>query len=435
MPQTFQELAFSPSVNELLEATPPGSITILTGGNNSGKSAYLKKSIENKSNLYIGVNRFYSFHHLPPHTDNTSEIDQFFNSQISISFQQWNNYEGSFFNTQTALTRLNNNRRAVLFEVFHDLFGVSATVQPENPDNEFSNRYVAIGGESLSVTSSGTRLFLGLLAAMMDDRFTSFAIDEPELGLSPSLQRKLAGIMIRGDYWESLFPHRPRLMISTHSHLFLDRLTPSNNCVVTKEGNLIRATRCASLTELHEVQFRLLGNELGELLLPDAVFFVEGVTDKAYLDALLAMEFPLSRIVVEACGGDIAERLNYWGSSLGDMQASPYRNRTFVVFDKVKQAGLERTCDRLGIPNAHRVEWEGNGIEYVYPLSILTKIFRRNIEKYDDITIKDDFVSCGELSYKKGDLNKMVLAQLNSAALAPLELRTKLIEPVRAALG
>lgn len=316
-----------------------------------------------------------------------------------------------------------------------ELFGVPVTVQPDNPDNEFSHRYVAIGGDSLSVTSSGTRLFLGILAAMMDDRFSSFAVDEPELGLSPSLQRKLADIMIRGAHRERLFPNNPRLIIATHSHLFLDRSTPSNNCVVNKEGNLIRATRCSSLTEVHEIQFRLLGNELGELLLPDAVFFVEGPTDKAYLDALFAMEFPKSRIVVESCGGDIAERLAYWGSSLGDMQASPYRNRTFVVFDKVKQAGLERVCNRLGLPADHRIEWAGNGIEYVYPLSIISMIFRCNIDSHDALVINGDSVTCGEITYKKAELSRLVLAQLNSVALAPSEVHTKLLAPARLALG
>jgi hypothetical protein len=90
---------------------------------------------------------------------------------------------------------------------FHESFGLKIEVKPENPDNELSNRYIDVDRDSLSVTSSGTRLFLSLLAALMDSRFATVAIDEPELGLSPPLQRRRSEIPVRGQRKAGLSPH------------------------------------------------------------------------------------------------------------------------------------------------------------------------------------------------------------------------------------
>jgi len=428
---TFNELAFSPTIREIIVSRPDEFITVLTGSNNSGKSAYLKKSISDRSFLYVGVNRFYSFHHLTPYSENTHEIDQWFNQQQNVAEQKFQNFEGSFFNCATAVTRLSNERRRLLFETFRELFGVVVEVKAEDPDNDFSNRFVSVGGESLSITSSGTRLFLGILAALMDDRFLVVAIDEPELGLSPTLQRKLADIIIRGNRRDVLFPHKPKIIESTHSHQFLDRSRPENNFVVSKSGNLITASNCKNFTELHDIQFRLLGNDLSELFLPDAVVFVEGDTDKLYLEKILSLHLPQARIVIESCNSDIASRLNFWASSLGDMQISPYRTRTLIVYDKVKQAGIERICRRIGLPSQNIIEWSGNGIEYVYPLNVISEIYRKTGIAASDLSIDGDSVSYGGISYKKMELCKKIVDGMSGETKLPTEVETKFLHPLK----
>lgn len=435
MPTTFNELAFSPSVNEVLDQQRGRGITVFTGRNNSGKSAYLKKMSVDRSKLYIGVNRFYSFHHLPLYQKNDLELDNWFSSMSMQSVQPYTNFEGSFFNFNTAITRLTDSRRATLFEVFEEIFGQRADVQSEAPENVFSNRFVAIDGESLSVTSSGTRLFLGILAALMDERFSVVAIDEPELGLSPVLQAKLAKVIVGKDGAERLLPHNPHIVISTHSHNFLDKINPTNNLVVNRRGNLITAERCSGLRELNEIQFRLLGNDLGSLFLPDAVLLVEGDTDKLYMSRVLELLLPNYRFVIESCGGDIAARLQYWAAMTGDFQVSPYRQRTFVVYDSIKQAGLERICNRLGIPHEHRIEWSGNGIEFLYPPSLLSMIYRSPITDAATLNISGDRVSAGEVEYTKMELARMVAGMVGLDTALPEELGNKLIAPLRNALS
>ncbi len=436
MPRLFTDLQFTPSMAELVSHSAAGQLMILTGGNNSGKSAYLKQAINDQSKLYIGVNRFYHFHHMTFYTDNKREVSDWFNNtRHTVQTQEFHNFEQSFFNCSTAIARLSNERREKLFATFRRLFGVEIGVMAEDAANEFSNRYIAVDGDSLSVTSSGTRLFLGILAALMDDRFATVAIDEPELGLSPILQRRLAEIIVKGKGKSDLLPHNPNIVLSTHSHQFLDRDRVHNNIVVSKEGSVITARRCETWQQLQDIQYRLLGNDLGELFLPDIVVFVEGETDQMYLDKILSFRFPRAKIAIQACGGDIAARLNYWASSLGDFQVSPYRSRTMVVYDSVKQAGIERVCDRLGLPSSSRVEWGGNGIEYVYPHPVLASIFHCPEEEVvARMSVDGDTVSVGDMTYKKADLCRRVCERIDASTALHPEVLAKLVTPLESIL-
>lgn len=160
MPKYFHDLTFIPDISHLVSQEPKGTLVILTGLNNSGKSAYLKTTINDPKKLYIGVNRFYTFHHLSLYTENKNEIDQWYSNMVhSTRNQEFHNFEQSFFSCASAISRLTNSRRKVLFDTFEELFGIPIEVKPEDPENDFSNRYVSVGGDSLSVTSSGTRLF------------------------------------------------------------------------------------------------------------------------------------------------------------------------------------------------------------------------------------------------------------------------------------
>lgn len=435
MTTTFSNLTFAPNINELVPPGTCGTRNIFTGTNNCGKSAYLKQTIDQSGKLYIGVNRFYSFHHLSFYNEDVNEIANMFNNLQNTKRQAFQNFEGAFFNANTALTRLTNDRRAILFATFTKLFGQEIKVRAENPNNEFSNRYVSVDGDSLSITSSGTRLFLGLLAALMDERFSLVAIDEPELGLSPPLQRRLSDVIMKPEFSDTLFPHKPNVVLSTHSHLFLDKSAPENNWIVSRCGTAISARRCSGLSELHDIQLRLLGNDLGELFLPHAVVFVEGETDKMYLDQVFRRRSPGMKIVTQDCGGDIAQRLNFWAQSIGDIQISPYRERTFAVYDKVEQAGLDRVCARLGLPDENKVKWSGNGIEYMYPSQVLKEIYRDSKASAESLKIVGDYVSYGTISYKKMELCRLVCDRLTDSTEYPQELETKLLSVLRGLQG
>ncbi|MEO0419039.1 MAG: AAA family ATPase [Pseudomonadota bacterium] len=430
MAETFSQLKFVPTAAELIHRPGGNRLTVITGQNNSGKSAYLKQLASDRKKLYIGANRFYSFHHLALYNDNENELDDFFNSLSRKKKEKFQNFEQSFFNMNNALTRLSDGRRKVLFDAFEDLFGQKVEVKFEIPDNVFSKRFLAIDDESLSVTSSGTRLFLGILAALMDERFNVVAIDEPELGLAPALQSKLAQIVVGERYNDKLLPHKPHIVLSTHSHIFLDKRDFGNNFIVSKNGDTISAAQCSSMSQLQEIQFSMLGNELRDIFLPDLIVFVEGGTDKLFLETIIKAHVSDATVVIEACGGDIAARLSYWSSTLGDFQISPYRSRTFVVYDSVKQAGLDRITARLGIARGQLTEWSQNGIEYLYPLQLLREVFRSSELAIEDLEIVGDRVKFGEIVYTKMDLCRLVCEKLTSGTELSVELREKFINPI-----
>jgi hypothetical protein len=108
--------------------------------------------------------------------------------------------------------------------------------------------------------------------------------------------------------------------------------------------------------------------------------------------------------------------------------------RTFVIFDSVKEAGLEKKCDQFGIPQTHRVEWARNGIEYCYPLSLLSSIYRTKLLSHEELTIVGDEVSCGGIAYKKMELSRLVCAAWTSETTPPQEVEDKFLTPLGNAL-
>jgi predicted ATPase len=129
-------------------------------------------------------------------------------------------------------------------------------------------------GENLRNSSSGTRLLLTLLGILLDKRFTTVLIDEPELGLSPHIQTALARFMYDPDLRQRYCPHLQQVYIATHSHLFLHRAVISNNFAVTKTGSTVSIKPAQSVADLHQLQFKLLGNELESVFLPSAILIV-----------------------------------------------------------------------------------------------------------------------------------------------------------------
>src|SRR5689334_16178878 len=106
MPRLFGELAFTPSISELEQMQRDRKVTILTGYNNTGKSAYLKKFAERDDVLYIGPSRFYSFHYMSPYNDNPDELRQLRHNFTLQRSQQFTNFEGSYYNANSSLARL-----------------------------------------------------------------------------------------------------------------------------------------------------------------------------------------------------------------------------------------------------------------------------------------------------------------------------------------
>ncbi|MBI3617742.1 MAG: AAA family ATPase, partial [Candidatus Omnitrophica bacterium] len=270
-----------------------------------------------------------------------NEIDQLENQfQSNFSSEQYN-YEQNYIDLNRIIVGLSDSQRFSLFELCGKLIGSSFALQRVQPDNELSMRYIDVGGQNLSVASTGTRLLITLLGICMDDRFKALLIDEPELGLSPRVQSALASFLQDPVERAKFFPHLKQVILATHSHLFLHRNDLTSNYVVNKDGSRITLSRVQSIGDYHRLQFNLLGNSLEGMFLPSSVVYVEGETDQQYLERVFALRYSGRNVVVVRSGGDPKQKPHSLREALGDLQKSPLRDRLFVVVDSVHATGLQ----------------------------------------------------------------------------------------------
>lgn len=422
-------LTFSPSLEDFAKERAGTPSTVLSGGNNSGKSLLLKwlKQAMGKTAYMVGSNRFYHVYHFSSALRDPNELDQW-ESQFNQHFwQEQHNYEQNFIDLNRIIINLSDVQRRKLFDLCAQLIGVPFSLEKVDPTNELSVRFIKAGDQNISVASSGTRLLMTLLGLCMDDRFKTLLIDEPELGLSPRIQTTLSAFLHDGAERAKYFPHLKQIIIATHSHLFLNRSDLASNYVISKDGAQISMRRVHDVTAFHRLQFNMLGNSLESLFLPSAVVYVEGETDQTYLERVLALRCPGRNVLVVRSGGDPKQKLHSLKENLGDLQKSPLRDRLFVVVDAIHARGLKDDLIKLGLLAENFIAWTSNGIEHVYPSALLASAFACGVPDANKFSIQDDVVSLNGISKRKKDLCHEVTRGLDAATVFPQELESQLL--------
>jgi len=430
-------LTFAPTLEEFAKERAGSPVTVLSGGNNSGKSLVLKwlKHTMGKTAYMVGTNRFYHVYHFSTALRDPNELEQF-ESQFNSNFlSEEYNYEQNYIDLNRIIVGLSDSQRLSLFELCGKLIGNSFVLRRVQPDNELSVRYIDVGGQNLSVASTGTRLLMTILGICMDDRFKTLLIDEPELGLSPRVQTALAAFLQDPVERAKFFPHLKQVIMATHSHLFLHRNDLTGNYVVNKDGSHITLSRVQSIGDFHRLQFNLLGNSLEGLFLPSSVVYVEGETDQHYLERVFALRFSGRNAVVVRSGGNPKQKLHSLRENLGDLQKSPLRDRLFVVVDSVHPTGLHVELVQMGLLTENFVVWSRNGIEFLYPGQIMSEIFSCGVTELAQLTIKDDVVALNGIERKKKELCQEVVRRVDANTVLPSELESKLLNKVANAIG
>lgn len=429
-------ICFEPTIDSFRDARAGKALTVLAGRNNSGKSFFLKhlKILLGTSAYMVGTARFYHVPHVQPQQRDPNQLFNYDQQFAQMFSQEDFNHDQNQFDLQTVLLNLSDHERSVLFEICGDLLGTSFSLKKKDENNELSLRYVDMGGQNLSVGSTGARLLMTTLGLCLDRRFTTIIIDEPELGLSPATQAVFAEMLSDTQRRQELFPHIQQMFLATHSHLFLSRREITDNWIVQKNEDVVSATQVESLSELHRLQLNLLGNTLEALYLPAAIVIVEGKTDFEYLDRVLTLRFPDNRVTVQSGQGDVKRRVHSLRETFGDLSDSPFRNRIFVVLDSVAQPGLVDELVKLGVLEDHIAQWARNGIEYLYPEALLCAAFNCGPDRLDELTIKGDKVTLGDRTYTKSDLVARVMSSLDGTTQLPEELESRLLDKVKNAL-
>jgi hypothetical protein len=146
------------------------------------------------------------------------------------------------------------------------------------------------------------------------------------------------------------------------------------------------------------------------------IVVVEGEADQIFFRAVVAQRFPDAKIsVIRADGeGRILEKLYTLQEALGDLATSPYRDRLFVVIDSVSSSRIDRLIDK-GVREENIIRWRNNGIEYVYPKSIMGSIFLCGGD-YRDSELRVDKATVEIREIAKG---KMELARAVAEKVGP----------------
>jgi predicted ATPase len=432
MSEPTDGLTFDPPLPDFLAARQDDPLTVLAGANNTGKSLVLKwvKNHLGRSAYMVGMNRFYHVYLISTALRNPDEIDQWDDTFRTHFENPQYNYEQNYIDLARIITGLSDARRLALFAACADLLETPFALEQVDEHNELSMRYVAVGGQIISVASSGARLLTTLLGICMDDRFNVILIDEPELGLSPRVQERLARLFHDDEKRSELFPHLQSIYIATHSHLFLSP-TLTDNFVVSKTDTRVSLTQIKTTIDRHRLQFNLLGNSLESLFLPAAIVVVEGKTDFEYLDRVIQLHLPDRRVTVIHGSGDVKRKIYGLEEALGDLERSPFHSRIFVVLDEVHQPGLVDDLARMGVLVANIVIWSQNGIEHLYPEPLLLASFGGA----SDISIDGDRVSAGGVTLTKVELGDEICRKIDASTPLPDELRKRLLDKIETAIA
>jgi len=414
----------------ILSAIRQGEYSVLVGPNNCGKSFLLKTLTQEFGDKasYIGPQRYHNFNVLGYYTPRTNKKEENYRQFVQRWRKESQNFDNSPINLQQAIAELSNERRAILFNIVEMLLGEKLEILHTVEDNDMSQKYISCGGHNLSYTSSGFRLITTLITCLLDEDYNTLLIDEPELGISPEAQGVIADFLSDRSHRSKYFPHLERLVLATHSTVFLDRLHISNNYSLTKIGDEIRIKRVESVNDFNNIHFFLLGNRLETLYLPTCIILTEGKCDHAYLSRALETMFPDFQLSVINATSDsrMKEILNITGNIFSDLQKSPYRTRILAVLDKIHGADVVQTLKKAGIPEENILIWSKNGIEYFYPTEIIDSIYGAG----NELVVTDDLVYRNGVEYKKWKLCEKVIAKIDNTTKYPEEVRSKLFGAV-----
>jgi len=251
-----------------------------------------------------------------------------------------------------------------------------------------------------------------LVSVLQSKRFRIILIDEPELGLTPRIQSSIQQLLFDTD--SNAFSHLRHIYIATHSHIFLNRRRLTDNFLVERNGNTVHVRRLSTHKHFRDLQFVQLGNSLEQLQLPSGFLVVEGKTDYQYLNRLIRLRFPRTRVNVIPSNGDgqVKKKVYDLLEVIGDLNTSPYSNRVLVILDATHSPTLKSDLARMGLDGDDVIEWSKNGIEYYYPESVLRSVFEDESLTIDNLNTDDDRISHNGIAMTKAVLSEAVLDRI-----------------------
>lgn len=163
-------------------------------------------------------------------------------------------------------------------------------------------------------------------------KFFLFFIDEGELHLHPTAQRKLKKALL------DLAASGDQVFINTHSSVLLSDDTASQT--IFKVEKIDRVTGISAVEEYEKpyIIYDLLGGSPTDLLLPCNFVIVEGKSEVEFLSRLIKREYPdKPRIQIISANGDLAQAdrsINAIEQAFKPLEASLYKDKVVILFDQ-----------------------------------------------------------------------------------------------------
>jgi len=403
-------------------------VSVLSGTNNCGKSLILKLIFDKFRNhaYFCGANRYYELEHFPTLNDDPNYDSNTLNNFRNQINEPRFNRDPVLMPFNDVFIRLTDEERQQVYKTCSECLGEEVSLDYESPGNSMSKSFLRIGETPIAKCSSGSRLLVHLVSILFSKRFEHVFIDEPEIGLTPKIQDALQDFLFSKTK-ESLL-HLKHIFIATHSHIFLNRLVPKDNFLITRNSKSINIHQIATHQEFIDLQFNQLGNSFRQLQLPNGFLLVEGKTDFSFLSRLFNLKLPNHKIKLTHANGDgeVKHKLHQLLEVIGSLSTSPYNNRVLVILDEKHSPTLKPDLEKMGLPADSVIEFSENGIEYYYPESILREIYRDESLVARDLTISNDTVSYSGIEKTKVSLCCEVVDKLEGDE----SLNTELLEVI-----
>jgi hypothetical protein len=396
------EISDSKAVNGTPLQVPMDCLAILYGKNNSGKTSILLGACKmfftqgDKSADYLGIDRYDSAYDYPAACgmEDSSDAEK---RQQERRYNRWkgllDSIEATDFAQEIALVP--GDIRTTITSFFSQYFENWQFEQKST--GKYSQTVDArVNGHPVAEQGSGPLAALPIIIQLFNPKVQFLAIDEPELGLEPRMQKVLYRAIKDASEGLRGFPKK-RILLATHSHLFLDREKPNNNYRVEKNDGMVSVKKLTNKEEIREATFTLMGCDPTDLFFPSNIIIVEGKTDEMFLNAIYAKMLALGvvkshNIVFHTLGGyDKAPvGIETLVQALKTSTHTPiYRDKICGIFDfpdHDKAHILTAIHKYIGDSIEDRfVHLEKNAIEFYYPLSLASAIAGRSVtsEEYE----------------------------------------------------
>lgn len=368
-------------------------LAILFGRNNCGKTSILIGACNdlNSKHIYafdhLGINRFYTESEYDFKLEDDADRNKI---QERNRIDRGKNRKGQHisFDWIHELALQDEETRAKITDWFSTHFEKWEFVDQKS-GRYLTGRSAKVNGLEPIDQGTGARAVLPIISQLFNPNVELLTIDEPELGLEPHTQRIVFKAIKEASMSENGFPFK-RIMIATHSHLFLDRERIENNFHVQKIKGDVIVTQVQSLSDLQDASFRLLGNNPSDLFFPSNIIVVEGISDHIFLKAIylkmLKEGLVKKNIVFHYLEGidKAAKGIEGIVQMLKTQSYIPvYKDKICALFDKPDQSNTTRIerirKDFEDHSSARFVTLPLPGIEYYYPLDIVNNEFQSTL--------------------------------------------------------